>query len=129
MVLGYGKKTTSFENGKYSVDKDQYELYLRQSKILKAMNPHMNTQLRNHKLLTQIPGELEHAIKFRFNQSCAPDDIANTLNDVGKRTHIWKNSLNRGKSFKEKQPYRVENKDKPKIAEVTSKKNTCHDCG
>ncbi|MBW0565678.1 hypothetical protein O181_105393 [Austropuccinia psidii MF-1] len=57
--------TMSFENYKYSVDKDPYEWCLRQSKILKAIDPQMNTQMRNHKLLTQMPGELEHAVKFR----------------------------------------------------------------
>ncbi|MBW0480678.1 hypothetical protein O181_020393 [Austropuccinia psidii MF-1] len=34
-------------------------------------------------------------------------------------------------SFKEKQPFRVECKDKPKerVAEVAQKKNSCHNCG
>ncbi|MBW0567272.1 hypothetical protein O181_106987 [Austropuccinia psidii MF-1] len=50
-----------------------------------------------------MPGELENAVKFRCNQS----------------------------GFKEKQPFRVEFKDKPRerVAEVTKKKNSCHNCG
>ncbi|MBW0483469.1 hypothetical protein O181_023184 [Austropuccinia psidii MF-1] len=52
------KKTMSFENEKYSVDKDPYVWCLRQSKRFKAIDPQMNIQMRNHKLLTQIPGEL-----------------------------------------------------------------------
>ncbi|MBW0575503.1 hypothetical protein O181_115218 [Austropuccinia psidii MF-1] len=55
------QKTMSFKNDKYSVDKDPYEWCLRQSKRLKAIDPQMNIQKRNHKLLTQLPGELEHA--------------------------------------------------------------------
>ncbi|MBW0583169.1 hypothetical protein O181_122884 [Austropuccinia psidii MF-1] len=50
------QKTMSFENDKYSVDKDPYEWCLRQSKRLKAIHPQMNIQMRNHKLLTQLPG-------------------------------------------------------------------------
>ncbi|MBW0588873.1 hypothetical protein O181_128588 [Austropuccinia psidii MF-1] len=51
------QKTVSFENDKYSVDKDPYEWCLGQSKRLKAIDPQMNIQMRNHKLLTQIPGD------------------------------------------------------------------------
>ncbi|MBW0463616.1 hypothetical protein O181_003331 [Austropuccinia psidii MF-1] len=53
-----------------------------------------------------MPGELEYAVKCRCNQSCTLDDIANTLQDG-------------------------EFKDKPKerVAEVTKKKKSCHNCG
>ncbi|MBW0489121.1 hypothetical protein O181_028836 [Austropuccinia psidii MF-1] len=57
------QKTMSFENDKYSVDKDLYEWCLRQSKRLKASDPQMNIHMRNHKLLTHMPAELEHAVK------------------------------------------------------------------
>ncbi|MBW0488639.1 hypothetical protein O181_028354 [Austropuccinia psidii MF-1] len=59
------QKTMSFEDYKYSVDKDPYEWCLRQSKRLKDIDPQMNIKMRNHKLLTQMPGELEHAVKGR----------------------------------------------------------------
>ncbi|MBW0462260.1 hypothetical protein O181_001975 [Austropuccinia psidii MF-1] len=55
----------SFENEKYSVDKNPYEWCLRQSKRLKVIDPQMNIQMRNHKLLAKMPGELEHAVKCR----------------------------------------------------------------
>ncbi|MBW0532437.1 hypothetical protein O181_072152 [Austropuccinia psidii MF-1] len=58
-------------------------------------------QMRSHKLLKQLPGELEHALKCRFNQSCTLDDITNILQDVRKRTNI----------------------------EVTKKDNSGHNCG
>ncbi|MBW0498671.1 hypothetical protein O181_038386 [Austropuccinia psidii MF-1] len=73
------QKTMSFENEKYSVDKYPYEWCLRQSKRLKAIDPQMNTQMRNHKLLTQIPEELKQAVKCRCNHNCTLDDIAHTL--------------------------------------------------
>ncbi|MBW0555394.1 hypothetical protein O181_095109 [Austropuccinia psidii MF-1] len=63
------QKTMSFENDKYSVDKDPYEWCLRHSKILKAIDPQVNIQMRSHNLLTQIPGELEDAVKFRCNHN------------------------------------------------------------
>ncbi|MBW0531445.1 hypothetical protein O181_071160 [Austropuccinia psidii MF-1] len=81
----------SFENDKYSVEKDPYEWCLRQSKRLKAIDPQ----------------------------------------DIRKRNNIGKFSLYRSSSFKEKQPLRVEFKDKPRerVSEVAKKKNTCHNCG
>ncbi|MBW0506286.1 hypothetical protein O181_046001 [Austropuccinia psidii MF-1] len=96
----------SFEIDKYSVDKDPYEWRLRQSKRLKAIEPQMNIQMRNQKLLTQMAGELEHEVKWKYSQF-------------------------RRSSFKEKQPLRVDFKEKPKetMEEVTKKKNTCHNGG
>ncbi|MBW0460322.1 hypothetical protein O181_000037 [Austropuccinia psidii MF-1] len=64
---------------KYS--NDPYEWCLRESKRLKAIDPQINIQMRNHKLLTQIPGELDHAVKCRCNHKVTLDDIANTLQD------------------------------------------------
>ncbi|MBW0550284.1 hypothetical protein O181_089999 [Austropuccinia psidii MF-1] len=94
------QKTMSFENDKYSVDKDPYEWCLTQSKRLKAIDPQINTQMRNHKLLTQMPGELKHSVKCRCRQNCTLDDIANTLQYMGKRTNIVKFTPYRSSSFK-----------------------------
>ncbi|MBW0557474.1 hypothetical protein O181_097189 [Austropuccinia psidii MF-1] len=87
----------------------------------------MKIQMRNHKLLTQLPGELENAVKCRCNQNCTLDDIANTL----QRTNIGKFTPYKSSGFKEKQPFRVGFKDKAKerVAEVTKKKSSCHNCG
>ncbi|MBW0548742.1 hypothetical protein O181_088457 [Austropuccinia psidii MF-1] len=91
----------------------------------------MKIQMRNHKLLTQTPGELDPAVKGRCNQNFTLDEIANTLQDLRKRTNIGKYSPHKSSGFKEKQPFRVELKDKPKeiVAEVTKKKNSCHNRG
>ncbi|MBW0510533.1 hypothetical protein O181_050248 [Austropuccinia psidii MF-1] len=125
------QKTMSFENDKYSVDKYPYEWCIKHSKRLEYIDPQMNIQMRNHKLLTQMPGELEHAVKCRRNQSCTLNEIANTLQDVRKRTNIGKYSPYKSSDFREKQPFRVEFKDKPRgrVAEVTKEKNSCHNCG
>ncbi|MBW0521261.1 hypothetical protein O181_060976 [Austropuccinia psidii MF-1] len=119
------------ERVKTSVEKDPYDWCLRQSKRIEAIDPQMNIQMRNHKLLTQIPGELEHAVKFRCNQNFTLDDTLNTLKDVRKRTNIGKYSPYKSSGFKGKQPVRVEFKDTPKerVAEVAKKKNSCHNCG
>ncbi|MBW0472762.1 hypothetical protein O181_012477 [Austropuccinia psidii MF-1] len=82
----------SFENEKCFVDRYPYEWCIRQSNILKAIGPQVNIQMSNHKLLTQILGELDHAIKCRGNQSFTLDDISNTLQDVRKRRNIGKYS-------------------------------------
>ncbi|MBW0530494.1 hypothetical protein O181_070209 [Austropuccinia psidii MF-1] len=78
-----------------------------------------------------MPGELEHAVKCRFNQNCTLDDIANTLQDSRKRTNIGQYTPYKSGGFKEKQPFRVELKDKPRegLAEVNKKKKPCHNCG
>ncbi|MBW0471493.1 hypothetical protein O181_011208 [Austropuccinia psidii MF-1] len=94
------QKTMSFENDKYSVDKDPYEWCLRQSKRVKAIDPQMNIQMRNHKLLTQIPGELEHEVKCRCNHNCTLEDIPNTLQDLRKRTNIGKYTPYKSSGFK-----------------------------
>ncbi|MBW0470447.1 hypothetical protein O181_010162 [Austropuccinia psidii MF-1] len=65
----------------------------------------MNIQMSNHKLLTQLPGELEHAVKCRCNENCTLDDISNTLQDLRKRTNIGK------------------------FTPLKKKKNSCHNCG
>ncbi|MBW0578221.1 hypothetical protein O181_117936 [Austropuccinia psidii MF-1] len=124
------KKTMSFENDKYSVDKDPYEWCLGQSRRLKAIDPQMNIQMKNHKLLTQMPGELEHAVKCRCNHNCTLDDIENTLQDVRKRTNIGKYIPYKSSDFKEKQPFRLEleKKLRERVAEVSKKKNSCHKC-
>ncbi|MBW0585000.1 hypothetical protein O181_124715 [Austropuccinia psidii MF-1] len=121
----------SFDNDKYSVDKDPYEWCLRQSKRLKAIDPQMNIQMRNQKVLTQLPGELEHAVKCRCNQNCTLDYIANTLQRIRKRSNIGKFTPYKSSGFKEKQPFRVQFKNKPKerVAEVAKKRNSFHNCG
>ncbi|MBW0569096.1 hypothetical protein O181_108811 [Austropuccinia psidii MF-1] len=125
------KKSMSFDNDRYSVDKDPYEWCIIQSKRIKAIDPQMNIQMRNHKLLTQLPGELEHAVKCRCNQNCTLDEISNTLQDISKRTNIGKFTPYKSSGFKEKQPFRLELKDKPKerVEEVEKKRNYCHYCG
>ncbi|MBW0511133.1 hypothetical protein O181_050848 [Austropuccinia psidii MF-1] len=103
----------------------------RQSKRLKAIDPQTNIQMRNHKLLTQMPVELDHAVKCRCNQNFTLDYVANTLQDVSKRPNIGKYTPYKSSGFKEKQPFRVEFKEKPgeRVAEVTKKKNSCLNCG
>ncbi|MBW0545723.1 hypothetical protein O181_085438 [Austropuccinia psidii MF-1] len=77
-----------------------------------------------------MPGELEHAGKCRCKHSSTLDEIANTSQDVTKRTNIQKYTPYKSSDLKEKQPLRVEFKDRPRkrVAEV-AKKNSCHNCG
>ncbi|MBW0492780.1 hypothetical protein O181_032495 [Austropuccinia psidii MF-1] len=125
------QKTISFKNGQYSVDKYSYYWCYRQSKRLKAIDPQMNIQMRHYKLLTQMPGELVDAFKCIFNHSFSVDETKNTSQDVRQRKNIGKYSPCKSNGFREKQPFRVEFKDKPRerVAKVTKKKNSCHNCG
>ncbi|MBW0543354.1 hypothetical protein O181_083069 [Austropuccinia psidii MF-1] len=82
----------------------------------------MNIQMRNHKLLTKIPGELDHAVKCRCNHNCTLDEIANTLQEVRKGTNIGKYSPFKNSGFQEKQPFRVDLKDKPRERVTEAKK-------
>ncbi|MBW0483171.1 hypothetical protein O181_022886 [Austropuccinia psidii MF-1] len=74
-----------------------------------------------------MTGELEHAVKCRCKKDCTLDEITNTLHDVRKRTNIGKYFPYKSSHFKEKQPFRVELKDKPRerVADVDRKKNSC----
>ncbi|MBW0465665.1 hypothetical protein O181_005380 [Austropuccinia psidii MF-1] len=74
--------------------------------LLKAIDPQANIKMRNKKLLTKLPGELEHARKCRFNQICTLDEIANKLKYGG--------------NYRQK---------KERVDEVTKKKNSCRICG
>ncbi|MBW0470755.1 hypothetical protein O181_010470 [Austropuccinia psidii MF-1] len=104
IIQKYSNGTWIWKKNTYSLDKDPYEWCLRQSKRLKAIDSQMKIQMRNHKPLTQMPGELEHAVKCRLQQNCTLDDIVNNLKDF---------------------------KDKPRerVAEVTKKRNSCQKCG
>ncbi|MBW0516993.1 hypothetical protein O181_056708 [Austropuccinia psidii MF-1] len=75
-------KTLSFVNDRYTVDKDLYDWCLRQSKRLIAHDPHITTEIRNHKLLTKLPGDLEHAVKCRCTKESTLDEISTTLKEV-----------------------------------------------
>ncbi|MBW0474451.1 hypothetical protein O181_014166 [Austropuccinia psidii MF-1] len=87
--------------------------------------------MRNHKILIQLPGELEHAVKCRCYQNSTPYEISNTLQDIRKITNIGKFTPDKRSGFKEKRPFRVVFKDKTneKVAEVAKKRNYCHNCG
>ncbi|MBW0462324.1 hypothetical protein O181_002039 [Austropuccinia psidii MF-1] len=78
-----------------------------------------------------MPGELEHAVKCRCNQNFTLDVISNTLQEIRKRINIGKYSPYKSSGFKEKQPVRVNLKDKTRerVAEVAKKKIFCHNCG
>ncbi|MBW0523196.1 hypothetical protein O181_062911 [Austropuccinia psidii MF-1] len=73
----------------------------------------------------------EHAKKCRCNHNCTLDHIANTLQDVRKRSNIGKYTPYKSRGFKEKQHFRVEFKEKlrERVAEIAKKKDSCHTCG
>ncbi|MBW0501664.1 hypothetical protein O181_041379 [Austropuccinia psidii MF-1] len=72
-------KTLCFGNDRDTVDKDPYDWCLRHSKRLIAIDPHITTEMINHKLLTKLPGQLEYAVKCRCSKESTLDEISNTL--------------------------------------------------
>ncbi|MBW0519837.1 hypothetical protein O181_059552 [Austropuccinia psidii MF-1] len=77
-----------------------------------------------------MPGEIDHAVKCRFNHNFTLSDIENTLQDVHKRTNMGKYTPYKSNGLKEKQLFRMELKDKPRerFSEVEKKKISCHNC-
>ncbi|MBW0545320.1 hypothetical protein O181_085035 [Austropuccinia psidii MF-1] len=82
------QKTLSFRNDRYTGDKDPYDWCMRQSKRLIAIDPHITTEMRNHKFLTKLPGDLEHAVKCRCSKESTLDEISNNLQEGRIRTSI-----------------------------------------
>ncbi|MBW0514485.1 hypothetical protein O181_054200 [Austropuccinia psidii MF-1] len=72
---------------RYTVEKDPYDWCLRKSKRLIAIDPHITTEMRNQKLLTKLPGDLDHAVKCRCSKESTLDEIS-TMQDVRIRTSI-----------------------------------------
>ncbi|MBW0556632.1 hypothetical protein O181_096347 [Austropuccinia psidii MF-1] len=76
------QKALPFGNDRYTVDKDPYNWCLRQSKRLIAIDPHITTEMRNHKLLTKLPGDLEHAVKCRCSKEFTMYEILTNLQEL-----------------------------------------------
>ncbi|MBW0563850.1 hypothetical protein O181_103565 [Austropuccinia psidii MF-1] len=56
--------------------------------MLIAIDPHITTEMRNHKLLSKLPGDLEHEVKCRCSKESTLDEISTTLQEVRIRTSI-----------------------------------------
>ncbi|MBW0555129.1 hypothetical protein O181_094844 [Austropuccinia psidii MF-1] len=82
------QKTLSFGNDRYTLDKAPYDWCLRQSKRLMAIGPSITEEMRNHKLLTKLPGDLEHAVTCRCSKESTLDEISTILQEVRIRTSI-----------------------------------------
>ncbi|MBW0547176.1 hypothetical protein O181_086891 [Austropuccinia psidii MF-1] len=53
--------------------------------------------MRNQKLLTKLPGDLEHAVKFRCSKESTLDEMSTTFQEVRIRTSIGRyNTLGNG---------------------------------
>ncbi|MBW0522740.1 hypothetical protein O181_062455 [Austropuccinia psidii MF-1] len=87
IIHGYGRKPIDLEIID-TVDKYPYYWCLRQSKRLRAIDPHITTEIRNHKLLTKLPGDLAHAVKCICSKESTLNEISTTLQEVRIRTSI-----------------------------------------
>ncbi|MBW0547525.1 hypothetical protein O181_087240 [Austropuccinia psidii MF-1] len=117
-------KSLSFGNGRYTVDKDPYDWCLRQSKRLIAIDPHITTEMKNHKLLTKLPGDLENEVKFRCSKESTLDEISTTLQEVRIRTSIGRyNTRNTGNSRENPTLEAKETHDSE--SEITTRSQSC----
>ncbi|MBW0541887.1 hypothetical protein O181_081602 [Austropuccinia psidii MF-1] len=82
------QKTLSFGKDRYTVNKDPYDWFLRQSKRLIAIDPDITTEMRFHKLFNKLPEDLEHPVKCRCSKESTLDEISTTLQEVRIRTSI-----------------------------------------
>ncbi|MBW0466241.1 hypothetical protein O181_005956 [Austropuccinia psidii MF-1] len=97
----------------------------------------LNTEFKVHASIWSIEMKEIHGRrnwpwwKSKIIQNYRNDDNENTLQYVRKRTDIGKYTPYRSSGFKQKQPFIVQFKDKPRerVAEVTKKKNSCHNFG
>ncbi|MBW0525543.1 hypothetical protein O181_065258 [Austropuccinia psidii MF-1] len=55
--------------------------------------------MRNHKLLTKLPGDLEHEVKCRCSKESTLDEISTTLQEVRIRTSIDNSPKDREEIF------------------------------
>ncbi|MBW0548659.1 hypothetical protein O181_088374 [Austropuccinia psidii MF-1] len=53
-----------------------------------------NAKMRDYKLLTKLPGDLEHAVKCRFSNESTLDEISTTFQEVRIRTSIGRYNTN-----------------------------------
>ncbi|MBW0517696.1 hypothetical protein O181_057411 [Austropuccinia psidii MF-1] len=86
----------------------------------------MNLQMRNHKLLTQVPGELEHAVKSRCNKECTLDYISNSLQEVRSKTSIGRDDTHSTGDNWENTNLETKEAHDP---EESGKPGICHNCG
>ncbi|MBW0528459.1 hypothetical protein O181_068174 [Austropuccinia psidii MF-1] len=83
-------------------------------------------KMRDHKLLTQMPGELEHAVKSRCEKDFTLGEIANNLQEVwiGKSIGRYNNNRTGAKRYNPT----IERKE-AHYPEELEKTRTCHRCG
>ncbi|MBW0553559.1 hypothetical protein O181_093274 [Austropuccinia psidii MF-1] len=114
------QKALSFGNYRYTVDKDPYDWFLRQSKRLIAIDPHITTERRNYKLLTKLLGDLEHAVKCRCSKESTLHEISNTLQEVRIRTSIGRYN-NHSTGDNRENPTLEANKTNDSDSEITTR--------
>ncbi|MBW0501491.1 hypothetical protein O181_041206 [Austropuccinia psidii MF-1] len=81
--------------------------------------------MRNKKLLTKLPVDLENAVKFRLPKESTLDEISNTLQEVRIRTSIGRHNFHIPGNNRENQT--LEAKEAPDPEEL-KKTKTCHNC-
>ncbi|MBW0500178.1 hypothetical protein O181_039893 [Austropuccinia psidii MF-1] len=130
-VVGFGKKSAQ-----------EPELVVKHSRISSPINRNITPTQIEHNVVTPDSNLNSDALWLQMSQyaektqkqcnhNCTLDNIENTLQEIRKRTNIGKYSPYKSSGFREKQPFRVEFKDKPRerVAEVTKKENLFHNCG
>ena len=111
------KKLRAFENDIFDPLKNIPQVWCtKQVKRLKALDPDINSETINIRLLERMDGDLEHAVKSRTRPDDSFERIVYVLEDM-----VTKTSFGKNKSFSQRDRLYSRNYDKPREKEVEAK--------
>ncbi|MBW0580061.1 hypothetical protein O181_119776 [Austropuccinia psidii MF-1] len=65
--------------------------FLKQKDISSALHPYMSEAMVHKRIFRNYGGELEHAIRSRFNDPCSTEYYINAMEHITTRTKIGRN--------------------------------------
>ncbi|MBW0513911.1 hypothetical protein O181_053626 [Austropuccinia psidii MF-1] len=67
-----------------------YDWFLGKSTRQISIDPHIKTEMRNHKMLTKLPGDQEPKLNCRCPKESTLDEISNTFQELRIRKSIFR---------------------------------------
>ncbi|MBW0477489.1 hypothetical protein O181_017204 [Austropuccinia psidii MF-1] len=82
----------AFEISIFNSERDKpLTWFLKQKDRLSALHTGISDSMVNMKILSKFGGEIDHAIKCRFEELCSTEDYINAMEDILTRTRINQN--------------------------------------
>ncbi|MBW0549663.1 hypothetical protein O181_089378 [Austropuccinia psidii MF-1] len=86
------KMENSFEEAISDIERDRpMYWFLKKKDRLTALCPDMSETMVHKRILRKCGGDLEHAIRSRFIETCSTEDYINAMKDITTRTKICRN--------------------------------------